>query len=288
MLEILAKSAEKMLALSDISLINQSKHTELVMKCTWKLIKSIPQMLQEHSLDIPPLLLDIHNFLVRTPPLEWKRRSSLSIPQADMPLRTVKTILSMILNNIGNGYESQIYLIPDPANSHAVQYLKQMGDSSKKDKSLSVSEIQTSLAVIFDKISNKEETKMGIQELYEFQKNHPYAEELIEDRLSQSGAYFQGYIRRGLNHLKESEASVSELVKSSPSHETLAVSNSKISLNKPVLSTQRNEEFAHALNEKEKTPPEDNVLPAMDRSLAVAELKERLAKMKLNMLNNHQ
>lgn len=285
MLDILGRSAEKMLSLSDINLINQSKHTELVMKCTWKLIKAIPQMLQDQLLDIPPLLLDIHNFLVRTPPLEWKRRASLSIPQADMPLRTVKTILSMILNNIGNGYESFIGLIPDPSNSHAVQYLKQMGDSTKKDKSLSGTEIKSSLAVIFDKISNKEETKIGIQELYEFQKNHPYAQDLIEDRLSQSGAYFQGYIRRGLNHLKESEASVSEYVKSSTSSETIGISNINLSLNRPVMSNvggPAHDEVRNACNQKNAKVPQD-ALPAMDRSLAVAELKERLAKMKMNM-----
>jgi cytoskeleton-associated protein 5 len=286
MLDILGKSAEKMLDLSDISLITQSKHTELVMKCTWKLIKAIPQMLQDQLLDIPPLLLDIHDFLVRTSPLEWKRRAALSIPQADMPLRTVKTILSMILNNIGKGYEAYITLIPDPANSYAVQYLKQMGDLTKKDKSLSGDEIKASLAIIFDKISNKEETKIGIQELYEFQKNHAYAHELIEDRLSQSGAYFQGYIRRGLNHLKESEASVSELVKPSSSFEKIGVSNTNSSFTRPVtlnISADGNNEVVHTFNQKEQNSGDDTILPAMDRSLAVAELKERLARMKLNM-----
>lgn len=267
-----------MLDLSDVGLINQSKHTELVMKCTWKLIKAIPQMLQEQLLDIPPLLLDIHDFLMRTPPLEWKRRASLSIPQADMPLRTVKTILSMILSNIGNGYESYITLIPDPASSYAVQYLKQMGDSSKKDKSLSASEIKARLVVIFDKISNKEETKVGIQELYEFQKNHSYAHELIEDRLSQSGAYFQGYIRRGMNHLKESEASVPDLGKPAFSYETIGASNSSLPFTKPVLSNANT-----SGKDEVKNASGDTALPAMDRSLAVAELKERLAKMKLNM-----
>ena len=287
MLEILGISAQKMLDLSGNDLICQSKHTELVMKCTWKLIKTIPQMLQEKSLDIPPLLLDVHNFLVRTPPLEWKRRSSLSIPQADMPLRTVKTILSIVLNNIGNGYESYIFLITDHNNSHAVQYLKQMSDSSKKENSLSVNESKSRLSVIFDKISNKEETKMGIQELYEFQKNHPNAGYLIEERLSQTGAYFQGYIRRGLNHLKESESSVSDLVKSSSYDpnltQTMNMSSGMQNLSKS--NTVKADNTTSVLISKEINQSENAALPAMDRSLAVAELKERLAKMKLNMQN---
>jgi hypothetical protein len=114
--------------------------------------------------------------------------------------------------------------------------------------------------------------------LYEFQKNHSYAHELIEDRLSQSGAYFQGYIRRGMNHLKESEASVPDLGKPAFSYETIGASNSSLPFTKPVLSNANT-----SGKDEVKNASGDTALPAMDRSLAVAELKERLAKMKLNM-----
>ena len=277
MLDILGQSAQNMLELSEYELLKQSKHTELVMKCTWKLIKAIPQMLQESSLDIASLLHNIHDFLLATPPLEWKRRSSISIPQADMPLRTVKTILSMIISNIGERYVDYIFLIQDPISSHAVQYLKQISNSTRKDNGLSSEEIKSRLEVIFEKISNKEETKLGIQELYEFQKNHSYASELVEDRLSQTGAYFQGYIRRGLNALRESEASESEFAKSSQDNVTKTDTNMNYSKSKPKA------DECMQSNEKDATSSQEACLPAMDRSLAVAELKERLAKMKLNM-----
>lgn len=265
-----------MLRLQNAELDFQSKHTELVMKCTWKLIKAIPQMLQEKSLEIAPLLLDVHEFLMAYPPLEWKRRISLQVPQADMPLRTVKTILSMILSAVGNDFASHATLIHDQEGSHALQYLRQMSESGDKKKSpppqksvqikhplpmpvperLSIDQIKEKLASIFEKISNKEQTKTGIQELHQFQKSHPYAQDLIEERLLQTGAYFQGYIRRGLAHLDEDVEMVPE---------TRSVELPRLEQVTPAPLLDR--------------------IPSqtMDRSLAVADLKERLAKMKMSM-----
>ena len=45
---------------------------------------------------------------------------------------------------------------------------------------------------------DKDQTKSGIYDLFEFQKRHPYANGLVEQVLSSTGAYFQGYVRRGL------------------------------------------------------------------------------------------
>lgn len=41
----------------------------------------------------------------------------------------------------------------------------------------------------------------GIIELYEFQKKYPLAEAKVNAYLSQTGTYFQSYIRRGLSNL---------------------------------------------------------------------------------------
>jgi cytoskeleton-associated protein 5 len=41
----------------------------------------------------------------------------------------------------------------------------------------------------------------GIIELYEFQKKYPFAETKVNTYLSQTGTYFQRYIRRGLSNL---------------------------------------------------------------------------------------
>jgi cytoskeleton-associated protein 5 len=202
-----------------------SKYTELVMKCTWKLIKSIPVLLEDKSIKLDELILSVHDFLQAYPPAEWKRRIDDQIPQADMPLRTVKTILSMVFSAVGDSYTQWTFKIDIPEASHAVQYLEQMARSGSKksptpvaskpldqraslgrSEKLSDADVKSKLDSIFDMISNKDETKRGIQDLHQFQSRHPYALSLVEERLAQSGNYFQGYVRRSLAHLEETEA----------------------------------------------------------------------------------
>ena len=76
-------------------------------------------------------------------------------------------------------------------------------NSTNSMKSKNGEDLSNSLNDIFEKILNKDLTKLGIKELYEFKLQYPYAMELIEEKLNQTGAYFQGYIRRGLAHLEE-------------------------------------------------------------------------------------
>jgi hypothetical protein len=45
-------------------------------------------------------------------------------------------------------------------------------------------------------------------ELYEFQKKYPHAETKVNAYLSQTGNYFQSYIRRGLNNLSAEDDSL--------------------------------------------------------------------------------
>jgi hypothetical protein len=128
----------------------------------------------------------------------------------------------MVLTDLKTGYVSHTHLIRDP-NSHVLAYLKQMSESGSTKKApspvlgqppasqqfkvprMTDADMAVRLNIIFEKIFNRDETKTGIQELYQFRKNYPYSAETIEERLSQTGSYFQGYIRRGLAHLEEEE-----------------------------------------------------------------------------------
>ncbi|KAI9254442.1 armadillo-type protein [Phascolomyces articulosus] len=69
------------------------------------------------------------------------------------------------------------------------------------NKPLSDYEMNNLLTQIFVKIGTRDQTKQGIVELYEFQKKYPLAEAKVNTYLSQSGTYFQSYIRRGLSNL---------------------------------------------------------------------------------------
>ncbi|KAJ3032355.1 Microtubule-associated protein, microtubule dynamics during spindle orientation, partial [Rhizophlyctis rosea] len=133
LLDILAKSSMSMRNLPADQLETHSKFTELAMKCVWKMTKVISKLLQEKQLAADRLLLDVHTFLLALPPSEWKRRTAEKvIPNADMPFRTVKTILHELVNSLGEGVLGECGLIADPGRSHAVSYLKQMLQTERK------------------------------------------------------------------------------------------------------------------------------------------------------------
>ena len=54
---------------------------------------------------------------------------------------------------------------------------------------------------IFKKIGQKELTKMGLQELYNFKQENPQCD--LEPFLAQSSQYFRDYIERGLKKIEE-------------------------------------------------------------------------------------
>jgi cytoskeleton-associated protein 5 len=124
-------------------LADRAKYAELVMKvsssrtaqlrafranlslcqCLWKVSKTVKESLESRTLSAPRLLRDINQFLVMTPPAEWRRRSTDNIPLADMPLRTVKTILQQVVSVFGEQVFDELEEIDSPENSFVYQYL---------------------------------------------------------------------------------------------------------------------------------------------------------------------
>lgn len=74
--------------------------------------------------------------------------------------------------------------------------------SASKSKRLSKT-THDLLTEIFKKLGSKEKAKEGIKDLYEFKKNYPEAD--IDPYLKKSSIYFQSYIERGLQALKDEE-----------------------------------------------------------------------------------
>lgn len=304
-MEILDQCTRLTRDINQDSLSAQTKYTELVMKCIWKMTKLIPQLIESKSIDIGVLLFDVHNFLIASPPSEWKRRTTQKIiPQADMPLRTVKTILHEIVTVMEDRVFEHLEHIQDLKTSHAVVYLRQMVENEHKKKygtsykpsatfeaatsqdivsagpgmmatvpevhasissthcspitkrplsmppsirnemmqqqlaisgegcsptavagsgsgsaslntsaqgspvsveQLSNEQVNARLAVIFEKIRDKEQTKQAIADLYNFQKQNPYITGLVDIHLNRTNTYFQGYIRRGLQSLADED-----------------------------------------------------------------------------------
>ena len=61
---------------------------------------------------------------------------------------------------------------------------------------------------IFKKIGQKELTKAGLQELYNFKQENPHVD--MEPFLAQSSQYFRDYIERGLKKIEDEVSKVTK------------------------------------------------------------------------------
>ncbi|GET04485.1 microtubule associated protein [Rhizophagus clarus] len=328
LISILGKSSSNLREVDAETAATQTKFTELIMKCLWKLAKTVQENLKAGTLLPNQLLRDLNNFFLAIPPAEWKRREKEKVLLGELPLRTVKTLLLELVTGLGENVYEKLDLIEDPQKSYVYPYLHHMLEATKKkDKQAgnqaiadnnttsrpssiasarSISSVgsdiqfsttdsardlspqrtptQTSirnsiparnspinepqtrsspptrdspvpdvpghinetmsnasepvspasprtpmtpkfptptvsarssgshevemnarLTQIFLKIGSREETKKGIYELYEFQKQHPEMEGKITTQLSRTGTHFQSYIRRGLANIASEE-----------------------------------------------------------------------------------
>ncbi|XP_034182971.1 msps cytoskeleton-associated protein 5 isoform X1 [Osmia lignaria lignaria] len=188
-----------------------SKYEELVMKCLWKIVKTIPNWAAD--LDYDTILLEVHRFLKDYPSVWWKKRKS------DTPLRTIKTILHSMtrvkgstilshLTRINNTNESELhsYLIrliatfkPDEINSNPKTSIK-LSNTGKSQEHLSKFTHQQ-LSAIFKKIGSKEHTQEGLMQLYDFKLQYPEAD--VQPFLLKSHQFFQDFIEQGLRDIDQ-------------------------------------------------------------------------------------
>ncbi|KNE90352.1 hypothetical protein PSTG_16223 [Puccinia striiformis f. sp. tritici PST-78] len=109
---------------------HRAKYAELVMKCLWKVSKTAKESLEDGTLDVSILLRDIDEFLVSIPPAEWRRRANDNVPLADMPLRTVKTILQQVVTIYGDAVYDAVSVLKNPQDTFVYQYLFRLLNNS--------------------------------------------------------------------------------------------------------------------------------------------------------------
>jgi cytoskeleton-associated protein 5 len=110
----------------------QTKFTELIMKCLWKLAKTVQENLKAGTLLPNQLLRDLNNFFLAIPPAEWKRREKEKVLLGELPLRTVKTLLLELVTGLGENVYEKLDLIDDPQKSYVYPYLHHMLEATKK------------------------------------------------------------------------------------------------------------------------------------------------------------
>ncbi|PLW07076.1 hypothetical protein PCANC_25979 [Puccinia coronata f. sp. avenae] len=114
----------------EAELSHRAKYAELVMKCLWKVSKTAKESLEDGTLDVSILLRDIDEFLVAIPPAEWRRRANDNVPLADMPLRTVKTILQQVVTIYGDAVYDAVSVLKNPQDTFVYQYLFRLLNNS--------------------------------------------------------------------------------------------------------------------------------------------------------------
>lgn len=130
LLLILVRCAQPLRSMEDSA--QQAKFGDLIMKCIWKLTKTIKECVAAGTLKPNELLADMNDFLVSISPPDWKRRAQEGVPLGDMPLRTVKTVLVELSSGMGDEVFNHLDLIQDPTKSAIHQYLVHMTGSKKR------------------------------------------------------------------------------------------------------------------------------------------------------------
>ncbi|KAM0755289.1 ARM repeat-containing protein [Meredithblackwellia eburnea MCA 4105] len=123
LLSILQDATVDLRDLREPELTERAKYAELVMKCLWKVSKTIKESLEANRITAPRLLSNINSFLTLIPPGEWRRRNQDQIVLGDMPLRTIKTILQQVVAVYAEQVFDHLEEIPDAETSFIYQYL---------------------------------------------------------------------------------------------------------------------------------------------------------------------
>ena len=120
---MLSEAAEDMRELEGEILARRAKFAELIIKCLWKVARRLDDSLKRGELEPVPLLLDVEAFMQVIPPSEWRRRQAEGLPLGEVPLRTIKVVLSAYAKTFGEDVLGMLESLPNPAESHVYAYL---------------------------------------------------------------------------------------------------------------------------------------------------------------------
>ncbi|WFD19793.1 hypothetical protein MCAP1_002029 [Malassezia caprae] len=240
--QVLTDGARTLSADSD----EDARFVELVVKCLWKVARKLPAALETQQVHGAALLVSVEQFLQAVPPAEWGRRAREHVPLRDIPLITATNVLKQLTDVLGEGALALTDSWDEPENSHVYRYLLRLlygssreGESTASSSAAPAPAAQTKnepkesapvrqassptddaltaeLRGIFDRISQKDQSRAAIRDLYEYQKRHPSKHASIERSLQNTGPIFQRYIKRALaNHAAEDQTPAPTLPSSS-------------------------------------------------------------------------
>ncbi|CAO1624883.1 unnamed protein product [Parajaminaea phylloscopi] len=280
---MLSDATEDLRELSGQTLDTRFQFAELIVKCLWKVGRRLPTSLQEQLVEPDQLLTDVEAFLQRIGPNEWKARARDDVPLGDLPLRTVKVILSHLVSAYGENVLTHLDKIEKAESAETYKLLLRMisqaneaGDEQSKEGSSEASDdgkaasqrpgsidagtteashdslaprtastdsedlANGELKSIFERISQKQQSREAIKDLYEFQKRYPHKQPHIERSLQSTGPIFQRYIKRALaNHAAEDDSARPPSIATAPATDTASSNGSGLPTGPTFASSPR-------------------------------------------------
>lgn len=186
---------------------------ELIMKCLWRLTRSLQDDIQKKAIHIPKLIKELHIFFSDIHPNEWKKRSSEGKALSDNPIKTAKSILheltvslnaKELMNFVREGLGG---LVVDIEASIVTGYLKYMLDRKNISNEANDTDEKNELNKIFALVMDKETSKDGLMQLYKMKQANPEKiAPLVNIWLDSVGTFFRGYVLKGLADIEQSQS----------------------------------------------------------------------------------
>ena len=126
-------------------------------------------------------------------------------------------------------------------------------ESSAQSKELSSEQVNMFLREVCSQICSKPDTRLGLQQLYDFRASHPYALEQINQFLAGLGDFFHKYITRCLERIEIEQSQAAALKKSSLNS---GESANTVEAYKQKLVQLRQQIFGEVAVSSENQPPE--------------------------------
>ena len=201
---------------NDVPLQQNSKFTDLVIKCLIKQTKHFNSSIE--SINLEGVMASIHSFLCSLDTGSVRNR----LLEDEKPLRMVKTILHELCKMKGSDIYKYLQNIPrDPAKKQLIYtyidlYVQTTSSISRpsehRDENQSAhsgvpsrvpssTDCKMELAAIFRNIGEKANAKQGLEDLYQFTIKYPEVD--IQIHLSRTSDSFQEFIKDGLRKIAE-------------------------------------------------------------------------------------